>query len=715
MLRRVVVVFALFFCVFSTPGWALSPSNWGGTGLWEYPTAEVPGDGKGWFGRGRNDPYAPYYFTVGLLPWMEFNVRLTEMRSIVIPTEVWDYFVDKAIDLKFLLYSQEGWIPSFAVGATDISGTKVTDSQYAVATWKMQDFAFSMGYGTDRLNGFFGGVSWQVLDWLEFKAEYSPLDYSSDRVSGARILKEDPSSSFNYGVVATWNDLSVSLSHQRGDQWCWNFSYAFDVSKPLFGGRKSPIAKPEDGKVIAWSETTPEDMSLNLVEAIGSSIGVRDVNVLVGDKKVLIAYENIGYSSQAEALTRVMVMASWLVPWDAETVSFVPRVRGVPIVRVDVPGSQLGLIRLGELNRHDGRSAKVRWATGSRFSVDPGEEWSFFRKPGKTLHKGQNDFKIMLTADLRVDRLTNRPFFMSRWSVDYVYDWRSSQGLAAHLDVRQPVSNNIDQYFEAQVNDEIRIWKGVLSYIHRFGEGLYGFAEVGWLDDMWFGANLWGRWYGDDGSWWLGGRYSLVHERDPYSFAGLSKNLLFFSMPSDIAYSDGEWFSAWMAQAEYSLMPYNLNLTAEYGKFIDGDMGYNLQMTRNWDDLALGLYYRVTDNKIPGESYTKTGGVVSIPADAWWGTDSAQYWKEDMRINSAWIYHGGRMPGVWKTPEDLLGQLRPEVLRRNLYVALDDYGRALRGKEGFHDAALRVHSLYDYVTGSYRVKQDLAESGVKVE
>ncbi|SMG16641.1 YjbH domain-containing protein [Dethiosulfovibrio salsuginis] len=711
-MRRAAALFALCCCLVSVPGWALSPSGWGGTGLWEYPTAEVPGDGRGWFGRARNDPYAPYYFTIGLLPWMEFNVRLTEMRSVVIPTEVWDYFVDKAIDLKFLLYSQDGWIPSFSVGATDISGTKVTDAKYAVATWKLEDFALSMGYGTDRFNGFFGGVSWQILDWLEFKAEYSPMDYTGDMGGGTRILKENPSSKVNYGAVATWNDLSVSLSRQRGDQWCWNFSYAFDVNKPLFGGKKSPVAKPEDGKVIAWEETTPEDMSLNLVEAIGSSIGVRDVNILVGDKKVLIAYENIGYSSQAEALTRVMVMASWLVPWDADTVSFVPRVRGVPVVRVDVPGSQLGLIRLGELNRHDRRSAAIRWATGSRLSVDPDEDWEFFRKPGKTLHKGQNDFKIMLTADLRVDRKTTKPFFMSRWSVDYVYDWRSSQGLAAHLDVRQPISNTIDQWFESEVNDETRIWKGVLSYIHRFGEGLYAVAEVGWLDDMWFGANVWGRWYGKDGSWWLGGRYSFLHERDPYSFAGLSKNQLWISQPTDIPY-DGEWWSSWWAQANYTVMPYDLNLTAEYGKFIDGDMGYNLQMTRNWDDLALGLYYRVTDNKIPGENYTKTGAVVSIPADAWWGTDSAQYWKEDMRINSAWIYLGGRMPGSWKTPEDLLGQLRPEVLGINLYNALDDYGRALRGKEGFHDSNLRVYSLYDYVTGYYRVKEDGALLGVK--
>lgn len=71
------------------------------------------------------------------------------------------------------------------------------------------------------------------------------------------------------------------------------------------------------------------------------------------------------------------------------------------------------------------------------------------------------------------------------------------------------------------------------------------------------------------------------------------------------------------------------------------------------------------------------------------------------------------MPGSWKTPEDLLGQLRPEVLGINLYNALDDYGRALRGKEGFHDSNLRVYSLYDYVTGYYRVKEDGALLGVK--
>ncbi|MEA3283543.1 MAG: YjbH domain-containing protein [Synergistota bacterium] len=712
-MKRASLSLALAFLslsLFVCPVFAVSPSNGGFAGLWEYPTAEVPGDGRGWVGFGRYDPYSPYYVNMGLLPWMEFNFRLTEFRTV--PMAVWDYYVDKAIDVKFLLYGQKGWIPSFAVGATDISGTKITDAKYAVATWSLNDWALTVGYGSDRYNGVFGGFSWQALDWLEFKAEYGNLDYSGDRVSGTRILKENPTSDFNYGLVASWEDLSLSLSRQRGNEWCWALSYSFDVHKNFLGGRKKRMAKPEDAEVLSWDEVSVEDMSLNLVEAVGSSIGVRDVNVLVGDRKVLVAYENIGYSSQAEALARVMVMSSWLIPWDVDFVAFVPRVRGVPIVRLDVPGSQLGLLRMGQLNRHDGNMAKVRWARGSRFSVSPDEEWTFFRKPGETLHKGQNAFKVMLTADLRVDRKTTKPFFMSRWSVDYVYDWRSSEGMVAHLDVRQPFANDIDQWFETEVNDETRIWKGVFSYLHRFGDGVYGLAEVGWLDDMWFGANLWGRWYGKGGTWWVGGRYSLLHERDPYSFAGLSENQLWISQPTNIPY-DGEWWSVWWAQANYTVMPYNVDLTAEYGKFVDGDMGYNLQATRNWDDLSIGLYYRVTDNKIPGENYTKTGAVLDIPADAWWGTESAQYWHQDMRINSAWIYNGGRIPGAWKTPEQLLGQLRPELLRRNLYLALDDYGRSLRGRPSYHDEVLRSHSLYDYITGEYRVKEDGALLGVQ--
>nr|HPI98854.1 YjbH domain-containing protein [Synergistales bacterium] len=170
MLLAVLLVFG-----FISASYAVSPSNGGYAGLFEYPTAQMPGDGKGWAGISWYEPYRPYYVTLGYFPWMEFNLRLTRFATGGIVSEGYGRYKDKAIDLKFLMLEQDETHPSVAFGVTDILGTEIMQAWYSVATWEWENLAITWGYGTDRLNGFFGGISWEPYDWLELKAEYSPL------------------------------------------------------------------------------------------------------------------------------------------------------------------------------------------------------------------------------------------------------------------------------------------------------------------------------------------------------------------------------------------------------------------------------------------------------------------------------------------------------------------------------------------------------------
>mgnify|MGYP005627880069 CR=1 FL=1 len=160
---------------------ALSPSNAGFTGLWEYPTAEMPGDGAGWIGTSWYYPYRSMYANLSWLPWMEINLRLTEFETGPLISPGYGRYKDKALDVKLLLHKQNNFVPSLAGGVLDVMGTKIMKSWYGVATWRFDAWAFSAGYGTDRMNGFFGGVQYDITPWLEFKAEYSPLDYPQDK------------------------------------------------------------------------------------------------------------------------------------------------------------------------------------------------------------------------------------------------------------------------------------------------------------------------------------------------------------------------------------------------------------------------------------------------------------------------------------------------------------------------------------------------------
>ena len=210
---KVLACVALSACVGCA--YASTGNNTGVTGLWEYPTAEMPNDGGGRFGHSHISPYSSTFIDIVWLPWLEINTRLTTFSTIYIPDmygrgEYYRRYMDKAIDLKAMLWHSRNpkywYIPSIAFGVTDIMGTELMKAYYGVATWRWKDFALTAGYGSDRLNGFFTGFEWDIADWLTFKAEYSPLDYSEDGASGQKVLREEPSKKYNAGLVlkAPW-------------------------------------------------------------------------------------------------------------------------------------------------------------------------------------------------------------------------------------------------------------------------------------------------------------------------------------------------------------------------------------------------------------------------------------------------------------------------------------------------------------------------------
>ncbi|HPJ27191.1 MAG TPA: YjbH domain-containing protein, partial [Synergistaceae bacterium] len=457
----------------------------------------MPDDGAGWVGTSWYYPYRSMYANLAWLPWLEVNLRLTEFETGPLISPGYGRYKDKALDLKLLLQKQKNFIPSLAGGALDVVGTEIMKSWYGVATWRFDNWAFSAGYGTDRLNGFFGGVQYDVSPWLEFKAEYSPLDYTRDKTSNVYIHPDPADQKYNLGFVAKtdWGG-DFSLSYQRGEELSFGFSYAFDCNNPPFFkfGNKSSKEKelPVPGKpgVPDWDNTDPEKLAADIFQGLEECVKVRDVEILMGDRTLLVAYENIGYASDAEALARVFAVVANVAPWDMDTLSLVPRLRGVPVVRADFPGSQAALLRMGRISRYDAPEARIAWApSGTSLGERPEESWRL-QSHAALRKRGQSSFKIMVVYEPRIDR-TLEEDYMNRWSLDAIYQWRSSRGWEAIFDVRLPLENTIDIYWEPETNDDVRIWKGVYSYLKELenlplGEKSFLLAEAGWVDENWF-------------------------------------------------------------------------------------------------------------------------------------------------------------------------------------------------------------------------------------
>ena len=683
---RRVIISSLILITFTSTSYAVTSANPGFTGLWEYPTAEILPDGNGRFGLTKNTPYNHYFIDLSWLPWLEINARLNTFNTVPARSR---RYMDKSIDLKFMLWhskAPEHWIvPSIAVGMNDIMGTELMQAQYAAATWRYNQFAATVGYGTDRLNGAYTGFEWDVANWLTFKAEYSPLDYKNDIVSGKRVVvdSELPTKKYNAGIVlkAPWG-TEGSASYQRGYEWVFSISQRIDLKGPYIGSARKNYNAPCDARPPVWDGVDKEELLAKLKEGLEKCLRVRNVDIKLEEskegRKLYLAYDNYGYSSHAEAMTRILVMLSGVMP-ETDELILIHKNTGVPVVKATFPGALLFDIRAKTLREENPLHAAIfTWASSQDIEA-PDEE-------GLLMEKGQNELKGMFVYQPRIDQTLSEAY-MDRLNFDVVYTGRFEDGVNLIADVRFPFYNRVDTrdysglWWEKDLNDEVRIQKAGMTIANKpfDSDRFWVFGEGGYLNEEWFGANIWTRYYSQNGRWWVGSRMSLVHDRDPYSFAGLSEGQLQYSNGRlfDYVGSNEEWYPIAFLQTGYNITGLDLDINANWGKFIDKDKGYKFELIRHWDDTALGFYYVDTNIHAPDRDMTKAGAHMELPAEkwfgSWFGNSSSHAWEQDTMFLSTWKVHSGREGGIIKNPERLMNQLRPVAMKQNVEMLLRDY------------------------------------------
>ena len=698
----------LMSIIFTGSSYASTGGNTGNTGLWEYPTAEMPEDGTGRFGITNASPYAYYFLDLAWLPWLEINARFSTFNTITGSRR----YMDKAIDLKAILWHNkdpEKWfVPSIALGVVDMMGTELMKAFYGVATWRWGDFAATIGYGSDRLNGVFGGIEWDINNWLTFKAEYSPLDYDHDRVGSRRILNELPSKKYNFGFVfkAPWG-MEGSVSYQRGDDFVFSISQRFDLKGPFFGKARKNYEAPGDSRCPTWNEANSEELLSRIKSGLEKYVRVRDVDIKLEEiedgHKLTLAYENYGYSSHAEAMTRILIVLAAVMPETQELV-LIHKNAGIPIVRAEFPGSLLFDIRAHSLREDNSiHSSIFTWANSDAEKEIREADTNILKS------KAQHEFKAMLTYDPRIDQ-TGSETYMDRLNIDAIYRGRYSNGWGSIIDVKFPFYDTMDLtdktglWWEKDLNREVRIQQAGLTYANNFDKNgrAWFFGEGGYLDEEWFGGNLWLRYYGKNGNWWLGGRLAMLHDRDPYSFGGLTDGRLEYHYGRVIDYpNDNDWRHAEWLQAGFNVYGLDLDVEAEYGRFADNDKGYKISAIRHWDDTALGFWYTGTDVHAPNKGFTKAGVHMEIPAEkwfgSWFGNSSSHIWEQDTLFISAWNIESGREGGKIRTPERMMSQLRPMALKKNVERLLKNYCSYDDKDEEDGDEDKQVQSLLEYI------------------
>src|SRR4030067_1363024 len=129
------------------------PSNWGGTGLMEIPTARVMKENTFRIGISQVKPYEYYYGAISPINRLEIDGRITELLGIEVKNQKFSgygNYKDKAIDFKYQIIPESRYLPAVALGIMDPHGTRLYSSQYIVASKQIYPFDFTLGIGNGR-------------------------------------------------------------------------------------------------------------------------------------------------------------------------------------------------------------------------------------------------------------------------------------------------------------------------------------------------------------------------------------------------------------------------------------------------------------------------------------------------------------------------------------------------------------------------------------
>jgi len=314
---------------------AATPSNNGQSGYINTPSAAVEEDGTFSVGYGYDSPYGQLWVTSTILPAVQVTGRYVSILGIPAfggSQEQLEYgagygrYKDKVIDGKVQLWKESGWMPSVAVGVTDVFGTQLFKSQYVVGTKTLgeaRNVELSLGYGTKRVDGAFAGMRWTPLSHPRWSvvAEYNSIDYKQDYlpfVSGAGKRRKGPA----VGLEYRWGWLGVQAARGRD-----NFSinafvsipfgerdYVPKIYEPPFFKDTHPITPPS---ITEWRQDP--GYGADLINALAAQ-DFQNIRVNLAGSVLNITLTNNRISNMGRAVGRAMRTVLAFTPENLRTV-----------------------------------------------------------------------------------------------------------------------------------------------------------------------------------------------------------------------------------------------------------------------------------------------------------------------------------------------------------------------------------------------------------
>ena len=154
------------------------------------PDARIAADGTLDLGLTYSGATTNAFVTMAVLSRLEATFEFLRIESLQVdPPLDTSHPRQKAIDLKLVVLEEHGAWPQLALGATDIGGSRPFRAQYLVASKRHGELDLTLGVGSERIDGVFGGLRWRPA-WARGWAaalEHDANDYAGDVVDGQVI------------------------------------------------------------------------------------------------------------------------------------------------------------------------------------------------------------------------------------------------------------------------------------------------------------------------------------------------------------------------------------------------------------------------------------------------------------------------------------------------------------------------------------------------
>lgn len=646
------------------------------------PSARMGCEGEIGAGYAHVSPYNIYSMRAQLTNWLEAagNYRIfIGVEDPVLSCYGFGDLSDKGANLKLSIIRPEDSdyaLPGFAVGLDDFLGTKAFNGEYVVMT-KVHfplNLEWSIGYGFDRYNGWFGGAIWfpflcckyPFLRPLSLIGEFDGNNYRHDPHPRGRDVK----TRFNAGIkYRLFDRVDLSVNYIRGKKLgasistFYNFGYTNGFLPKIHDclPYRAPINTERVGPLRS-ENVMAQDFYYAMREQGFDLLEVATGFDACGNKILKLVVYNNKYRLERDVRIRLNNLVAYLSPVDVDKVVIVRVSEGFPIQEYHYPMPfvrrfSIDWIGNPELDalvpmrnplcRHP-ETPHVIFSKPLElvnFEVLPKTRTVFGSSTGKFkyavgLNYGINGF---LWGNIYYSMLFGTIFFSDLEGVSSIDRLNPSQLINVQTEALD--------YFKQQ---GVTIDNFYLQKNWYMGRGWFSRLAVGYFEQMYGGVGGEVLYYPVNENQFAFGIEGAVVKRRKKTGLGFQNTIR--KLEGFCEYQVPFTGSQYFLSLYYDLPQLNIEAKVMGGKFLANDWGARFELSRYFcSGLRITIWYTWTNgnDRINGRQYYDKGIALSMPLDIFYTHTERDLWHYGM---SAWLRDVGYStytgPGLYNMIND---------------------------------------------------------------